>query len=149
MLVVVMVLFVASCSSEPASGPITIETEIDSSTQPIVSTFEVTEGADVLGCSNGTFPIPTSEPAHGDTSDEATEVTKLMTCSDGDTGTFTILFDPHGYDTGPGDQNGPWSIVDATSDFAGLQGEGDFWVVGQDGTFIVTETFTGDIEYTR
>ena len=48
MLVIVMMLFVAACSDERASGPITIETSIATS-QPVVGTFEVTEGADTLG----------------------------------------------------------------------------------------------------
>lgn len=130
-----MMLFVAACGSdEPISGPITIEDHGDFSTRPVVGTFEVTEGADTLGCSNGTFE---------DAFDEVTEdVTKVMTCSEGDTGTFTIIFDPDGYDTGPGENNGPWRIVDATADFTGLQGEGDFWLISDVGTF------AGDIEYT-
>ena len=92
----------------------------------------MTEGADTLGCSNGTFE---------DAFDEVTEdVTKVMTCSEGDTGTFTILFDPDGYDTGPGDgdNNGPWRIVDATADFTGLQGEGDFWLISDVGLLLAT-----------
>ncbi len=139
MLVIVMVLFVAACSSdEPASGPITIETEADFSTRPVVGTFELTEGADILGCSNGTFE---------DTFDEVTEdLTKLLTCSEPSTGTFTILFDPQDI-PGPGDENGPWSILDGSADFADLQGEGDFWVVST-GPDTGMETFTGDIEYT-
>ncbi len=133
MLVMVMVLFVAACSSdEPASGPITIEAKLDVSVQPIVGTFEVTEGADTLGCSAGTFVDDTG----GD------ELKRVMTCSGPNTGTFTTAFDPIGYDTGPGELNGPWSIVDATADFTGLQGDGDWWSIG------TTETITGDIEYT-
>lgn len=133
MLVMVMVLFVAACSSdEPASGPITIEAKLDVSVQPIVGTFEVTEGADTLGCSAGTF---VDDPG-GD------ELKRVMTCSGPNTGTFTHSFDPLGYDTGPGEQNGPWRMVDATADFTGLQGGGDWWGIG------TTETITGDIEYT-
>ena len=140
MLVIVMMLFVSACGSDtPTSGPITIETEADFGTRPVVGTFELTEGADILGCSNGTFE---------DTFDEVTEdVTKLMTCSEPNTDTFTILFDPDGYDTGPGDGNGPWSILEGTGDFTALQGEGDFWVVST-GPDTGVETLTGDIEYT-
>jgi hypothetical protein len=139
-LAIVMVLLIAACSSdEPAAGPVTIETEVDFSTRPVIGTFEVTEGADTLGCSNG---------ASEDTFDDVTEdVTKVMTCSEGDTGTFTILVDPDGYDTGPGNQNGPWRILSGSADFAGLQGEGDF-SSSSNGTPIGTETFTGNIEYT-
>ena len=135
-----MMLFVGACGSDaPTSGPVTIETEADFSTRPVVGTFEVTEGADILGCSNGTWE---------DTFDEATEdVTKAMTCSEPNAGTFTILFDPDGYDTGPGELNGPWSILNGVADFADLQGEGDFWMVTS-GPETGSETFTGDIEYT-
>jgi len=142
MLVIVMVLVVAACSSaEPAFGPVTIETEIDFSTEPVVGTFEVTEGADILGCSNGTFE---------DTFDDVTEdISKLLTCSEPNTSTFTIVFDPDGYDTGPGELNGPWSILDGFDDFAGLQGEGDFWLLDNpEDPALAMETFTGDIEYT-
>jgi hypothetical protein len=141
-LAIVMVLFVAACSSdEPASGPITIETSlasgIDFSTQPFQGSFEVTEGADTLGCSTGTW-----EDARNDEPGDLQSVSKLMTCSEGDTGTFTIDYVPGGYDTGPGDNNGPWHIEDATADFTGLQGGGDWWTVGE------AEILTGDIEYT-
>ena len=129
-----MMLVVSACGSdEPAAGPVVIETAPDFDTRPVVGTFEVTEGAGVLGCSRGTFE---------DTFDEATEdVSKLMECSESGTGTFTIVFDPDGYDTGPGEANGPWSIVDSTGDFGGLQGEGDFSLIGD------VETYSGDIDY--
>ena len=141
-LVIAMMLLVAACSSdEPASGPITIETAlatgIDFSTQPSSGPFEVTEGADTLGCSNGTW-----EDARNDEPGALQSISKFMTCSEGDTGTFTINYVPGGYDTGPGDNNGPWHIEDATADFTGLQGEGDWWTVGE------AEILTGDIEYT-
>ena len=129
-----MMLLAAACSSDtPASGPVTIETAPDFSTRPVVGTFQVTDGADTLGCANGTYE---------DAFDEATgDVTKLMTCTGPNTGTFSILFDPDGYETGPGEQNGPWSVVAGTGDFTGLQGEGDFWVIGD------VETYSGDVEY--
>jgi len=137
-------LFVAACGSDtstsdtPTSGPVTIETEADFSTRPVIGTFEVAEGADILGCSTGTWE---------DTFDDVTEdVTKLMSCTEPNTGTFTILFDPDGYDTGPGENNGPWSILNGFDDYAGLQGEGDFWSVDV-GPETGAGTFTGDIEY--
>ena len=140
MLVMVMVLLIAACSSdaERASGPITIVHQLDVSAQPIAGTFEVTEGADTLGCSGGTF-------VDGDTGN------RVMTCAGPDTGTFTYTFNVVGSYAGPGDQNGPWcmgrnlvfgeaDMPDATGDFIGLQGGGDWSVVG------TTETITGDIE---
>jgi hypothetical protein len=141
MLVMVMMLFVAACSSDGgASGPVTIETTIatgiDFSTQPFQGPFVVTEGADTLGCSSGTWV-----DARNDEPGDLQSVSKSMTCSEGDTGTFTINYVPGGYDTGPGDNNGPWHVEDATADFSGLEGEGDWWTVGE------AEILTGNIEY--
>jgi hypothetical protein len=127
----------AAPPARPITFETTLETGIDFSTQPFSGTFEVTEGADTLGCSNGTW-----EDANNDEVGELQSVSKLMTCSEGDTGTFTINYVPGGYDTGPGDNNGPWRILDATDDFTGLQGEGDWWTVGE------AEILAGDIEYT-
>ena len=142
MLVMVMMLFVAACSSESgASGPVTIETTlatgIDFGTQPFQGPFEVTEGADTLGCSSGTW-----EDARNDEPGDLQSVSKFMTCSEGDTGTFTINYIPGGYDTGEQRTNaGPWHVEDATADFSGLEGEGDYATVGE------AEILTGDIEY--
>ena len=132
-LAAVMALFVVACSSdEPASGPVTIEATVTTPVPPIGGTFDVTEGADILGCTAGTFED--MEPV-------GVDVNRVITCSDPDAGTFTIAFDPGGYATGPGgDANGPWRVVDA-GDFAGLQGDGDWWATG------VSETLVGDIAY--
>jgi hypothetical protein len=117
-------LVISACgASAPAEGPVIIETEADFSIRPVVGTFEVTEGADVLGCSGGTFV---------DEFIAEDSVLKVMTCTSGSNdGTFTADFDP----------NGGWSIVEPGGDFVGLQGSGEFAQV-DDG-----ETFTGDIEY--
>ncbi len=134
MLVIVMMLFVSACGSDtPTAGPVTIETEIDfSGTSSPRGTFEVTVGADVLGCSSGTFVDRPGIP-------EKTH--KVMTCESGsNAGTFTILFDP------PGGLD--WSVLESSDDFAGLQGGGDFsWVFSQSSQN-GEETLTGDIEYT-
>ena len=140
MLVILMMLFVGACGGDaPTSGPVSIETEIDFSTDPIQGTFEVTEGADILGCSSGTF-VDTPRDV---------DIRKDFTCGTGTKeGTFTAVFDPQDI-PGPGDQNGPWSILEGTGDFTSLQGEGDFSVVfDPDGLPKGVETFTGDIEYT-
>jgi hypothetical protein len=70
-----------------------------------------------------------------------------MTCSEPDTGTFTIAFVGNGYDTGPGVLNGPWRILEGFGDFADLQGEGDYWLI-MEGPKTGVETYNGDIEYT-
>ena len=141
MLVVLMMLFISACGSDaPTSGPITIELEPDFTTRPVAGPFTVTEGADILGCSSGTFV---------DTIDEvAVEVTQLMTCSGPNTGTFTIVFDPADSGAELGDPPTPWRILDGFDDFAGLQGEGGFWHTHPDGEETSMSTYTGDIEYT-
>ncbi len=120
------------------AGPITIEYKLDVSTQPIVGTFEVTEGSDILGCSAGTFVDDAGFP----------DVNRVTTCSGPNTGNFIIAFDPEGYDTGPGDQNGPWRVVDGVADFTGLQGGGDWAGFGPEPQVGIIETITGNIEFT-
>lgn len=139
-LAVAALLIATACANDtPTSGPVTIETEIDFSSEPFTGTFEVTEGADVLGCSSGSF-VDTLR---------ADDIRKDLTCETGDRdGTFSVSFlhDPN--TPGPGDQNGPWSILEGTGDFTGLQGEGDFSVVADEESLSGVETLTGDIEHT-
>jgi hypothetical protein len=137
-----MMLVVSACGSDTVrTGPVTFETAlatgIDFSTQGFSGPFEVTEGADTLGCSAGTW-----EDTRNDEPGDLQSVSKFMTCSEGDTGTFTINYIPGAYETGTptGSSEGPWHIEDATADFEGLQGEGDYSTVGE------AEILTGDIE---
>jgi hypothetical protein len=131
----------AACSDDdaPAEGPLTIETATDFTARPVVGTFEVTEGADTLGCSSGTF---VDEFVSED------NISKVMTCDDGpNEGSFTAAYTLEGEDAGPGDDNGAWSIAESSGDFVGLEGAGDF-SVAYSSTGHGVETFTGDIEYT-
>ena len=137
----ILILLTACGGDTTKSGPVTIETELDFSSRTVGGTFEVTKGADILGCSGGTF-VDTPQTA---------EINKLMTCTSGsNAGTFTIVFAPGEYDSGPGDDNGPWSILEGTDDFTSLEGGGDGWVIYdpieplQKGV----ETMTGEIELT-
>ena len=135
-----ILLVAAACGDDtPKAGPVTIETEIDFSAEPFQGTFEVTEGADILGCSSGTF----SDTPRAD------DIRKDLTCETGSNeGTFTAVFIPDPDTPGPGDENGPWSILESTGAFTGLQGGGDFSVVYADDAPTGVETLTGDIEYT-
>ena len=146
MLAIVMVLFVAACSSdEPAAGPVTFENKVDYDDRPDAGTFEVTEGADVLGCSSGTF-VDSGSPNDG--------IERVYTCDSGSNeGSFTASFN---FDANPdttGD-NGTWTVVEGSDDFVGLQGSGDWSIV-----YPTTDernslhglgvgTWTGDINYT-
>ena len=128
------VALLAACSSAPTSGPVTITHELDVTQNPIVGTFEVTEGADVLGCSAGTFVDDPGIEAIG----------RVMTCTDEGTGTFTYSFipePPSGADT----MDGTWTIDDGTGDFSGVSGSGE-WSAG--GLGMLSETISGTIEHT-
>jgi hypothetical protein len=107
-LVVAVGTLVAACATGPTQSSVAITTQIDFSGEAPNGTFEVNEGADVLGCSSGTFADSQTESG----------LHKEFTCESGTkTGTFTAEFSP---------PSGPWKIVDATDEFSGLSGEGDF-----------------------
>ena len=106
----ILLLAVACGDDTPTAGPVTIETDIDRSASPINGTFEVTVGADVLGCSSGTVVQMQSETFG--------KRDNVMTCESGpNTGTFTIIYASEGFD---------WNVLESSDDFAGLQGEGLF-----------------------
>ena len=139
-MLVLMLPAVPAWASQP-SGPVTIETQISFAEFPFSGTFKVTEGKGLLGCSAGTFvdhPSGIEPPAKGD-------IAKIFTCTKGGHGTFTANFQPTRM-PGPGDQNGHWNITDATDDFAGLRGGGDFSVTST-GPDSGTETLTGVVHY--
>jgi len=137
----VFLVFALPTSASQPSGPVTIVTAISFATFPFSGTFAVVEGADTLGCSAGEFvdhPSGFEPPTRGN-------IAKIFTCTTGGNGTFTANFEPT-LKPGPGDGNGHWNITDATDDFTGLHGEGDFSV-----TFTPpdsgVETLTGDVHY--
>ncbi len=82
--------------------------------------FDVTTGAEALGCASGTVE---------ETYSFQTKVIKVMTCTSGArTGTFTI--DAGGGLPGGAGPGSTWEILDATGDFVGLTGSGPY--VGRD-----------------
>ncbi len=123
---------VAACATGATQSSATIITQIDFTTEPFNGTFEVTEGADVLGCSSGTFvDTPTDRGIH-----------KEFTCESGARlGTFTAEFFPPG---------GPWKIVNAIDGFSGLSGWGAFALTPPpSGGTTGVETFIGEIQFGR
>ena len=131
-LAAILLLAVACGDDTPTAGPVTIETDIDRSASPINGTFEVTDGADVIGCSSGTVVQMQSETFGARD--------YVMTCESGsNTGTFTIV-------SGAGDSFN-WSVLESSDDFAGLLGRGVF-AFDLPSPTTLTETFTGAIEYT-
>jgi hypothetical protein len=148
---VVVALLGAACGDDddgdaaPTSGPVTIETQITfSATEAFSGTFEVAEGADVLGCSSGSFVDDGRVEVEGG---ELFEITKVLTCESGPkVGTISVLFIP-GQDVDDSErETGPWVGTEGTGDFEGLGGGGDFEVVYDSETTGV-ETFTGTVEF--
>ena len=93
------------------------------------------EGADALGCATGTF-------VEAGTGNE--EIEKTFTCTDGSReGTFTALITRSGEE---GEQT-PWRVSDATEDFTGLEGDGDFSVDQNEEDKTGVETLTGEVAY--
>lgn len=138
-----LLIWIASMgqASKP-EGPVTIVTLIDFSQPPFDGTFQVVEGAAILGCSVGTFvdtPAGVSPPTKG-------AIAKAFTCTSGGQGGFVANFQPFTAKPGPGFGNGNWNITDATEDFAGLHGQGDFSLVLVSPTQ-GEETLTGRIHF--
>jgi hypothetical protein len=143
LLAVVVLLLAAACSDDtpnddtPKEGPVTLVTQIDFSSRPVIGTFEVTEGADVLGCSSGAF-VDNGSPTDG--------VQRVMTCDSGSNdGSFTVAltFEAVAFEVS---DKGTWSVVEDSDDFVGLQGGGDWSIVYATNSGV--GTWTGDISST-
>jgi hypothetical protein len=129
-------LLVAACVSSPPKGRIRLVTQSSFTTEPYRGTFEVTKGAEVLGCERGSF---VDTPA-------GITIFKELTCESGArSGTFTAIYNPDA--PGPGDRNGQWSIAEAADDFSGLDGGGEFSAVVDEGWRTGIETLTGNIQF--
>lgn len=118
------------------AGLVTIETAVDFEAVQTTGTFEVVKGAALLGCTAGSlteFGGPSG-------------ITNVMTCEDGDrVGTFTLRWEILNSAEGPGEFNGPWSVLESSDDFAGLSGEG-LWSGTDDGD-VGMGSFPGTIEF--
>jgi hypothetical protein len=118
---------------------VTIEVQMDFTPDLAEGPFEVTEGADVLGCTDGTSVDAENDNPAG--------ITKVFTCESGPSaGTFSMLFFPEPDPVGPADESGPWSVTTGVEDFVGLQGDGDMSVT-LDSDTTGTATFTGTVEF--
>jgi len=138
--VIASLLVLVSCTPTPQKGTITITGKIDFSTEPFHGTFEVTEGADVLGCERGSF-VDTQFPS-------SSSVVRELTCESGErSGMFTVEFILQ-QAPGIGDINGSWSVKEATDEFSGLSGGGDFWLNLRGGGDSGVDTLTGEIQLT-
>jgi len=141
--VVTAVLSPTAAEGSPPVGPVTIVTNIDFSTFPFNGPFTVPAGADLLGCSGGTF---VDFPAGG----FGASIDKVFTCTSGGSGAFVIRFRPlcqASFDPEAETCTGNWNVLTAFEDFAGLQGRGDFMVVFDPDEPAGVETLTGAIHY--
>ena len=142
MLPLIVVLFllalVPAVGASQPSGPVTIETELSFASFPFGGSFQVTEGAALLGCSGGVFVDIPHGPGPG-------AIHKIFTCEVGGDGTFTIGFTT-APSPGPGDLNGHWTAWKGTEDFVGVRGQGDFLVVFREPPN-AEETLTGTIHF--
>lgn len=99
--------------AETSEDPIVIESDFNFETQ--TGSFVVDEGAELLGCSSGSLWQRGGPQG----------VTNTFTCEDGDReGTFTFNWTIVDGAKGPGQDNGPWSVLAATGDFVSLAGDG-------------------------
>lgn len=124
-------------AAEIGGESIVIESDVDFATA--IGTFTVDEGAELLGCSSGSLAQRGGpQGPHG--------VTNTFICEDGDRqGTFTFAWKIIDGAKGPGTDNGLWSVLATTGDFAGLTGDGlGSGVVDGD---TATMSFPGAIEY--
>ena len=126
-----------TATAETGGESIVIESDVDFATA--AGTFTVDEGAELLGCSSGSLAQRGGpQGPHG--------VTNTFICEDGDRqGTFTFAWKIIDGAKGPGTDNGLWSVLATTGDFAGLTGDGlGSGVVDGD---TATMSFPGAIEY--
>jgi hypothetical protein len=136
--VIACLVAVASCGPSPQKGTITLETEIDFSAEPYSGTFEVTEGAELLGCVSGSLVVTTS----------ASSDFKELRCESGErSGTFTIEFNPP--NVWMAEWTGPWTVKEGTDDFSGLSGGGELQAIIDLEDQSGVEIHTGEIEHSN
>jgi hypothetical protein len=114
---------------------VTIEFPFDISNQSqTVGTFEVTEGADELGCEAGTAV------------NNGISAEIIATVMDCDGGTITVHFDPEADPAGGGAFIGQWNIVEGTGDFERLGGGGELTSVRDSETLTIAQTLSGELQ---
>ncbi len=139
MLVIVVMLLATACSDDsPTEGPVTIIAQVDFDDRPVIGTFEVTAGADVLQCSSGTFE---------DGRVNSATHRRIFTCESGtNQGTFTTTLTYSDVPSGA-DSTGSWNVAEGSDDFVSLQGNGDWSSIKTEDLPESVDTWTGDISY--
>lgn len=121
--------------AEPSSSPVVIAADLRIDASVVTGPFEVTTGADALGCDSGRVFV----------TDLGDVQRATMTCESGSSGgTFVVEFVPEL--VGDEQFGGPWEIDAPTDDFVGLAGSGEIDAVRDVSAGTMTQTFTGEIE---
>ena len=135
-------------AAEP-KGPVTIKTVVDFSVLPPVGQFVVTEGAALLGCSEGTFVD--SWPYRSQWSSSIVRKDFFCKREPDDFGSdFVVKLNVTPTIPGDGDLNGHWVFWKGRGDFAGLRGRGEVsvWFFFGNGRVVkLEEEFTGVVHY--
>ena len=149
----VLFLLAASLASTVGAaqpeGPVTITSAIDFTALPRVGRFEVTEGAELLGCSEGTYVG--SWPGRGRRNSSI--VRQDFFCErepDEDGPDFVVKNNPNPTISGDEDLYGHWVFWKGTGDFAGLRGRGEVsvWWTFENGQVVRLESvYTGVVHY--
>ena len=153
-LVLAVVLLVAAGlastvgAAEP-EGPVTITTVVDFTVAPPVGRFEVTEGAELLGCPKGTSVG--SWPGRGGINSSIVRNAFFCERELDDYGPdFVIKLNPNPTISGDGDLYGHWVFWKGRGDFAGLHGRGEVtvWWFFENGQVVrLEEKYTGFVHY--
>jgi hypothetical protein len=138
LVIAIVMVTMASCAPNPPKGTITITAQFDISAKPYNGTFEVIEGAEILGCESG---------SQVDTLTASRDFSTLSCGSGERSGTFTIDFDAP--DRWMEEVNGPWTINEGTDDFSGLSGGGDFQTIFDFDEQSGVVTYTGEIQFSE
>jgi hypothetical protein len=125
----------------PTTAAVTFELVVDISASSSGPTgdFEVSEGAEALGCSAGRLYSETQDG-------EGASVLAVLTCEEGPkAGEIKVRFDLVALDDSGDNFEGSWRIDGGTADFEGLEGDGELSGVRDTAANIIVQTHTGEI----
>ncbi len=123
----------------PTTAAVTFELSTDIGGSVPIGNFEVSEGAEALGCSGGRLYANTQD-------DEGASVLAVLTCEEGPkAGEFKVWFDLVALDDSGDNFEGSWRIDGGTADFEGLEGDGELSGVRDTAANIIVQTHTGEI----
>jgi hypothetical protein len=123
----------------PTTAAVTFEMSVDIGGSVPIGDFEVSEGAEALGCSAGRLYADVQD-------DEGASVLTVLTCEEGPkAGEIKVWFDLVALDDSGDNFEGSWRIDGGTADFEGLEGDGELAGVRDTTANIIVQTHTGEI----